>query len=108
MADTDLIEAIRVRLLRAVQPGSRVFLFGACARGYADFIELYPDFQLVVVEPVVENRIEEAVRLRRALAGLGAPIELHVLSEERARFWAAAPGTAVSYGLREGELLVQT
>jgi predicted nucleotidyltransferase len=108
MTDADITEEIRARLLRAVPPGSRVFLFGARARGYVDLAELYPDFQLVVVEPIVQNRVEEAVRLQRVLAGLGAPIELHVLSEERARFWAAASGTTVSYGLREGELLVRT
>ena len=59
-------EAIR-RLLAAVPPGSEVILFGSYARGDA---REDSDLDFLVVEPVLESRREEMVRLRLVLRPL--------------------------------------
>lgn len=92
MTDAE-IEEIRTRLMRAVPPGSRVFLH---------------DGRIVVIEPRINRLLEEAIRLRRALDGLCTPVNVVVMDEERARVRAAIRGTKVERALREGELLVRT
>jgi predicted nucleotidyltransferase len=52
------------------------------------------------------DRATESVRLRRVLRGLGVPIGIVVIDEERARRRAAVRGTMVQRALHEGRLLV--
>jgi hypothetical protein len=87
------IEELRTRLLRAVPPGSRVFLHAG---------------RIVVIEPRINRLLEESIRLRRELDGLFTPVEVVVIDEDRARIRAAIRGTKVERALREGELLVRT
>ena len=90
---TTEVEEIRTRLMRAVSPGSRVFLH---------------DGRIVVIEPRINRLLEESIRLRRELDGLCTPVDVIVLDEDRARIRAAIRGTKVERALREGELLVRT
>jgi predicted nucleotidyltransferase len=66
MIDATLIQEAGRRLTQ-VAPCARVILFGSHARGDADSRS---DLDFLVVEPQVERRGEESVRLRRALRGL--------------------------------------
>jgi hypothetical protein len=50
--------------------------------------------------------IEESVRLRRTLRGLGVPIDVLVFDSEDAERRLAVRGTVVERALREGQVLV--
>ena len=90
-------------LLGAAPSGSRVILFGSHARGLA-----HPDSDLdfLVVEPKVNDRFYEIVRLRRAvdkaLDNIVQPVDLVVMDSERFVQKSAVPNTiaheAATYG----------
>lgn len=104
MATEEVIERVRERLAEAVRPPARVILFGSHARG-----EGRPgsDLDLLVIEGDFESRREEFVRLRRALRGLGVPIDLIVVSEQHVEEWGSVDGTMLKSALQEGRVLVE-
>ena len=81
---------------------ARIILFGSHARGDA---QVGSDLDFLVIEPEVEGRHREMVRLRRSLRGIDAPIDVLVYSEEEARAWGRVPGTAIHDALQEGKVL---
>ena len=89
------------RLVAAAQP-SRIILFGSHARGDADD---HSDVDLLVVEPAVNDRYEEMVRLNRALKGLLMPVDLLVVSEQEFEHRSITPGTVEHTAHREGRVL---
>ena len=105
MTSTHVIEQIGARLAKAAPPNSRVLLFGSHARGNAD---VDADFDVLVIEPIVGDVIQEAVRLRSELDELDVPIDLVVMDEAKAERRAVVRGTMVERALREGRLLAQT
>lgn len=105
MTSAEVVEEIRVRISRAVPSDSRVVLFGSRARDEADEDS---DFDVLVIEPEVEDRAREAVRLRRELRDVLAPIDIVVVDRELARRRAAVRGTMVERALREGRVLADT
>ncbi|HUB98833.1 MAG TPA: nucleotidyltransferase domain-containing protein [Solirubrobacterales bacterium] len=92
------------RRIHEAEPEARVILFGSHARGTA--VDPLSDIDLLVIKPEVDDAAEESVRLRRALKGLGAPIDVVVVDEDRARRRASVRGTMVERALREGRVLV--
>jgi predicted nucleotidyltransferase len=90
------------RRLAAAAPGARVILFGSRARG-----ENRPDsdLDLLVIEPEIEHRTTEFVRLRRALGDLGTPVDLLLYRASEAERWEGVPGTLVNEALTEGRVL---
>lgn len=92
-------------LIDAVPAGAKVILFGSHARGDADDGS---DFDFLVIERDVENRLAEAVRLRRALRGLGAPVDVIVMDEALAQRRAKVRGTMVDRALREGRVVAES
>lgn len=91
-------EAVQ-RLLKAAPQGSRVILFGSRARGNAD---PRSDVDLMVVEPRVDNRLEEMVRLGQVVRPLGIPVDLLVVSAERFEYWRETPNTVYHEADKEG------
>ncbi len=89
-------------LAREAGPHARIILFGSHARGDA---QVGSDLDFLVIEPEVEGRHREMVRLRRSLRGIDAPIDVLVYSEEEARAWGRVPGTAIHDALQEGKVL---
>ena len=98
---TDRLSTAVERLVAAAQP-SRIILFGSHARGDADD---HSDVDLLVVEPAVNDRYEEMVRLNRALKGLLMPVDLLVVSEQEFERRSSTPGTVEHTARREGRVL---
>lgn len=105
MTTAEIIEEIRVRISTAAPPHSRVILFGSRARDEADDGS---DFDVLVIEPDVDDRAGEAVRLRRELRDILAPMDIVVVDRALARRRAAVRGTLVERALREGRVLADT
>ncbi len=103
VTDDALLAEIRRRLALAVPARSRIVLFGSRAAGNATRTS---DVDLLVIEPTVDDPMEESVRLRRSLKGLGVPIDVIVIDEQSARRRAAVRGTVVERALRDGRILV--
>jgi predicted nucleotidyltransferase len=74
-------------------------LFGSYARGDA---REDSDLDLLVIEPRVEDRAREMVRLRRLLRPLRIPVDILVYSVEEVARWGEQPGSALYWALREG------
>jgi len=100
MGDENTIRKAVELLLAAAPKGSRVILFGSHARGDAG-----PDSDLdfLVVEPQVQDRHAEMVRLRRALRDIDAPIDVLVFSGEDFEYWRDTPNTVIYEAAREGK-----
>jgi predicted nucleotidyltransferase len=101
MIDATLIQEATRRLTQAA-PGARVILFGSHARGDADSRS---DVDFLVVEPQVERRGEESVRLRRALRGLQIAADVVVVSSRDVDEWRDVRGSLVHAALSEGREL---
>ena len=101
MTHDELIAEAGRRLSEAA-PKARIVLFGSHARGEAG-----PDSDLdfLIIEPDVENRHQESVRLRRTLRGLGVPADVIVVSAEHVEEWGEVQGTMVHEALREAASL---
>ena len=104
MADDTLIDEIRRRLAAAAPAQSRIVLFGSQARGDS---RTRSDIDVLVIEPSVSDPIQESVRLRRSLGGLGVPIDVLVVGQEEAARRGAVRGTIVERALREGRVLAE-
>jgi predicted nucleotidyltransferase len=90
------------RRLRAAAPGAQVILFGSHARGEAGPDS---DVDLLVVEPRVDDRFAEIVRLQRVIAPLRLPADVVVVSQARVREWGDVANTMLYDALREGRVL---
>ena len=103
MIDADLIDEA-ARRIAAAAPGARVILFGSHARGEAGPDS---DVDLLVVEPRVDDRLAEIVRLQRVLAPLRLPADVIVVSEDHVEEWCDVASTMLHDALREGRVLAQ-
>jgi len=99
--DAQIAEAGR-RLLQAAPPDTRVILFGSHARGEAG---KHSDLDFLVIEPEVENAVEESVRLRRTLRGLSLFADVIVVSAQRVGEWRGVRGSLIHAALAEGREL---
>jgi predicted nucleotidyltransferase len=100
--DEAVIQEAGRRLSEAAPPETRVVLFGSHARGDAG---KYSDLDFLVIEPSVEEVIEETYRLRQALIGLDVFVDLVVVSEAEAQAWRDVYGTVIHAALSEGRAL---
>lgn len=93
-----------VRGLLGAAPGAQVVLFGSYARGDAG-----PDSDLdfLVIEPSVDNRLSEIVRLREVLDFLPAAVDIVVVSREQFEYWKDTPNTLYYRASREGRVYDQ-
>jgi uncharacterized protein len=105
VAVEEMIERAGRVLIDAASAPAKVILFGSHARGDADEGS---DLDFLVIEPKVENRLAEEVRLRRALRGCGAPVDVIVMDEALVRRRAKVKGTMVDRALREGRVVAES
>ena len=91
-------------LLRASPQGSKVILFGSYARG-----EARPDSDLdfLVVEPRLEDRHAETIRLREALRPARVIADVLGVSERVFCDWKDTPNTVIHEAAREGKVYEQ-
>jgi predicted nucleotidyltransferase len=78
-----------------------VILFGSQARGDADALS---DVDVMVVEPEVKNRTEEANRLDESLEPLRVPVDIVVTSAAHFDYWKDTVNTLYYRAVREGKL----
>ena len=103
VVDKEIIDKAAKLLLEAA-PGSRVILFGSHARGDADPTS---DVDFLVVEPEVEDRIGEMVRLDEVLHPLGLRADVLVVSGKVFEEWRDTPNTVIYEAAREGKVYEQ-
>ncbi len=100
-----VIERAGRALIDAASAPARVILFGSQARGDADEGS---DFDFLVIERQVEDRLAESVRLRHALRDLRVPVDVIVMDEALAGRRAKVKGTMVDRALREGRVVAES
>jgi len=105
VSNASVIERAGRVLAGAARSPARVILFGSGARGDhgAD-----SDLDFLVIERSVDDRIAEAVHLRRALGDIGVPVDIVVFDETLAARRAKVPGTMVHNALRDGRVIAQS
>ena len=102
MIDSATIATAVETLAKAAPDAEQILLFGSYARGQANDDS---DLDFLVIEPEVENRAREMVRLRRALRPLRLPVDVLVYSRAEVTQWGHQPGTALCWALREGRVM---
>ena len=105
VATEEMIERAGRALIDAASMPAKVILFGSHARGDADEGS---DLDFLVVEREVPDRAVEAVKLRRALTGIGKPVDVIVMDEALVKRRAKVKGTMVDRALREGRIVAQS
>lgn len=101
VTDEKVKQAIE-RIVEAAHP-RKVVLFGSYVRG-----PMHRDSDLdilVVTAEEVENPRKESVRIRRALRGVGMPMDILVVSEERLSACGDTPGLVYREALRDGRIV---
>jgi predicted nucleotidyltransferase len=102
MFDDVVIKEAGRRILEAAPPETRVILFGSHARGEAGE---HSDLDFLVIEPSVEDVVDETYRLRCTLRGLDVFADIVLVSEDEARTWGDVHGTVIHAALDEGRPL---
>jgi len=77
--DERLIDEIVNRILGVTNP-TRIILFGSAATGTMNFDS---DLDLLVIEDDFASQREENLRLRKALHGLGVPLDIFAMTSKR-------------------------
>ncbi len=103
MIDEQTLEQTVQHIVEAAKP-SRVILFGSYGRDEADENS---DLDLMIIQPHVENQIEEMVYLRQILGPMGIGIDLLVYSEAEYKRRSRVPGTVHYWARREGKTLYE-
>jgi uncharacterized protein len=105
VATEAMIERAGRALIDAASAPAKVILFGSRARGDASEGS---DFDFLVIERQVDDRLAEAVKLRHALREFGVPVDVIVMDEGLVKRRSKVKGTMVDRALREGRVVAQS
>jgi len=97
------IPEITRRIVETSHP-DKIILFGSYARG--NFTE-DSDLDLLVIVPGVKRLRQEAVRVRRALRRLFAPVDIVIATPEQIKRLGKTNGLIYHSALSEGQVLYQ-
>ena len=101
MIEPSTIQQAVEALVGAAPPGSRVVLFGSQATGRAD---ARSDVDFLVIEPEVDDRVSEMLRLNEVLRPLKLPVDLLVMSSKTFEQWKDTPNSLAYQVAREGRV----
>jgi uncharacterized protein len=96
------VQAAVEKIIETAHP-RQIILFGSYVRG-----QMHRDSDLdvlVVAEGPVDNPRQESVRIRRALRGIGMPMDILVVTERRLKELAETPGLIYREALKEGKVV---
>jgi predicted nucleotidyltransferase len=99
------VEAAARKIIEVARP-LKLILFGSYIREKID-INSDVDF-LVVTGDEVENPRKESVRIRRALRGIGMPMDILVVPEGKWRELKDAPGLIYREAMKEGKVIYES
>lgn len=99
----EIVDAARSLAAVASSPAT-VILFGSHARGDAAGDS---DVDFLVIEDDLSNQIEEYVRLRKAILGLGSAVDILVVSREHAESRRRIPGSVIRAAFKEGKVVAE-
>ena len=101
MPSTQVLDELVRRTVEAVNP-LRIVLFGSAVRGE---MGTDSDLDVLVVMPDGVHRRETARQVYRALAGLGKPKDIVVVTEDDIRRYGDDPSLVICPALAEGKEL---
>lgn len=105
MTTAEVVDRAGRLLADAAPANSKVILFGSRSR---DDATAGSDFDFLVIEPSVQSKAAEMVRLRAILDPLRVAADVVVVTREHAETWGDVPGTLIHDALREGRVLAET
>ena len=100
---TDQIPEITRRIVETSRP-DKIILFGSYAR---DEASADSDLDLLVIVPGIRHLRKESVRVRRALRGMLAPVDIIIATPEQIRRLGDTQGLIYRSALREGKVLYE-
>lgn len=101
MTEDETLAALVRRIVEAAHP-KRIILFGSRARGTA---RPDSDYDLMVVEEKITDRVREMARLDEALSPLRLPSDILVVREEDFQRRSRRPGNVYFEAAHEGKVL---
>jgi predicted nucleotidyltransferase len=100
---TDKIPEITRRIVETSHP-EKIILFGSYARGTSGPDS---DLDLLVIVPNVEHTRRESIRVRRALRGLLAPVDIVIATPEQINRLGNTSGLIYKSAINEGRVLYE-
>jgi len=99
MSGDEVLQRALSLLFEAVPAGSQVILFGSQASGAA---RPDSDYDFLVVEPEVDDRFAEMVRLSALLGSALIPADVVVVTRETFERWRGEPNSLAGRAAVEG------
>jgi uncharacterized protein len=99
-----IVQEVMRRILAVVQP-RKVILFGSGARSQ---ITPESDLDILIIVRGPTHRRELAQKIYRNLHGVGAPVDIVVVTEEDVSKYGKTPGLILKSALTEGQVLYES
>jgi predicted nucleotidyltransferase len=100
---TAQIPEITRRIIETSHP-EKIILFGSYARGN---FSADSDLDLLIIVPGIKRLRRESIRVRRALRGLLAPVDIVMATPEQIKRLGNTNGLVYQSALREGRVLYE-
>ena len=105
MLHPDQLTEAACRMAAAATKPSTVIVFGSCARGDATEES---DLDLLVLQPEVNDKASEYLRLKAAVGRIGIGVDLVLFARPEFERRSLVPGTLPYWAKKEGKVLYDT